>query len=266
MPITARELGLEVGTLVDERRNPLKSTDAALRYLDRLYDEFGSWHLALAAYNSGPTRVRRILRRHAPDEPGSDLLYWRLREHFPRETAEFLPKLYGAMWVASRPESYGYGSPPVRLFTFDPVTVPDLTSLDVVALASGASLEEIVRLNPEYVRGVTPPGRDAGLRVPPGRGARFARIYPRLTPEQRVTAVRHVVQSGETLAGIAERYGIDRAHIDAVNPDVDPRGLRIGERLVVPVSPPVDGMPPLHDLADLQVNCFTAQDVRLAAV
>jgi hypothetical protein len=241
MPETAEDYGLEMGPLIDERRNPFKSTDAALRYLDRLRDQFGSWHLALAAYNWGPTRVRRILRRYAPGEAGSDLLYWRLRDRFPQETADFLPKLYGAMWVASRPESYGYAAPEAELFAFDSVAVSGLTSLDVVALATGVPFEEVVLLNPEYLRAVTPPGRAASIRVPPGRGPRFEEIYPRLTAEQRVTAVQHVVESGETLSEIAERYGVDSEHIDAVNPDVGPRDLRAGERLVVPVSPSVRG-------------------------
>jgi hypothetical protein len=108
MPSTARGLGLEVSVLTDERRHVDKSTEAALRYLDTLHAEFGSWFLTLAAYNTGPTRVRSILRRYAPAESGSDSLFWALREHFPRETREFVPKLYGAMWVASRPEAYGY--------------------------------------------------------------------------------------------------------------------------------------------------------------
>ncbi len=109
MPPTARGLGLDVNPLVDERRDPGKSTEAALQYLEVLQGEFGSWFLTLAAYNSGPGRVRAILRRHAPLEPGSDSLFWALRQHFPRETREFVPKLYGAMWVASRPDAYGYG-------------------------------------------------------------------------------------------------------------------------------------------------------------
>jgi len=110
MPFTARGLGLQVTALVDERRHPEKSTDAALEYLAALHAEFDSWFLALAAYNSGPGRVRSILRRYAPVEPRTDSLFWALRYRFPRETREFLPKLYGAMWVASRPEAYGFGS------------------------------------------------------------------------------------------------------------------------------------------------------------
>jgi membrane-bound lytic murein transglycosylase D len=108
MPSTARGLGMVVNPVLDERRDPEKSTEAALRYLDTLHSEFGSWFLALAAYNSGPTRVRGILRRHAPGAPHTDSLFWALRNRFPLETREFVPKLYGAMFVASRPEAYGY--------------------------------------------------------------------------------------------------------------------------------------------------------------
>jgi membrane-bound lytic murein transglycosylase D len=110
MPVTARGLGLVVSPLLDERRDVEKSTEAALRYIDTLHAEFGSWFLTLAAYNSGPTRVRSILRRHAPDAPRSDSLFWAMRQQFPLETREFMPKLYGAMFVASRPEAYGYGA------------------------------------------------------------------------------------------------------------------------------------------------------------
>jgi len=109
MPSTARGLGLVVSPVLDERRDADKSTEAALRYLHSLNVEFESWFLTLAAYNSGPTRVRSILRRHAPDAPRTDSLFWALRNRFPIETREFVPKLYGAMFVASRPEAYGYG-------------------------------------------------------------------------------------------------------------------------------------------------------------
>jgi membrane-bound lytic murein transglycosylase D len=111
MPTTARGLGLAVAPPVDARRHEEKTTEAALTYLAELHGEFGSWFLALAAYNTGPTRVRSVLRRYAPDEPRSDSLFWALRHRFSAETRDFVPKLYGAMWVASRPEAYGYGEP-----------------------------------------------------------------------------------------------------------------------------------------------------------
>jgi membrane-bound lytic murein transglycosylase D len=241
MPVTARGLGLEITPLLDERRDPEKSTEAALRYLNDLHEEFGSWYLALAAYNSGPTRVRGILRRHAPDEPGTDSLFWALRDRFPRETRDFVPKLYGAMWVASRPEAYGYASPISEPFAFDVVTVPDQTTLDVVGRAAGVSHAEIVRLNPQFVRGITPPDRRVMVRVPKGQGRTFATYYPRIPPRARVTFVEHPVRSGETLSQIAARYGVRAEEIEAVNPRVRPRTLQVGALLTVPIAPSVGG-------------------------
>ena len=122
MPATARGLGLIVNGMYDERRDPEKSTEAALRYLDTLHGEFGSWFLTLAAYNSGPTRVRNILRRHAPDAPRTDSLFWALRHRFPLETREFVPKLYGAMFVASQPAAYGYEGSAAEPYVFRTLT------------------------------------------------------------------------------------------------------------------------------------------------
>jgi membrane-bound lytic murein transglycosylase D len=239
MAPTARALGLEVDPLLDERRHPEKSTAAALRYLEALHDEFDSWFLTLAAYNSGPTRARGILRRHAPGVPPTDSLFWALRYQFPPETREFLPKLYGAMWVASQPEAYGYEAPTVEPYDFDAVSVPDQTTLDVVARAAQVPHIDIVLLNPEFIRGITPPDRRVMVRVPKGRGRIFDTYYPQIPPEARVSFVEHVVRSGETLSQIAGRYGVRVEDLQAANPPVRARSLPVGVRLTVPVAPSV---------------------------
>ena len=234
---TAGEYGMEVGPLLDERRDPFKSTSAAVRYLSSLHGQFGSWFLALAAYNGGPGRARRIVRRHAPLAQPSDSLFWALREHFPRETRDFIPKLIGAAVVASAPHRYGHRVERGGPLRFDEVEVPDATTLDVVARAAGASLEEIERLNPQLLRGITPPGRRFALRVPEGRGATFAENYATIPPEERVSFVEHRVVSGETLSHIARRYGVSVSELEAANPGVRARYLRIGTRLTVPLAP-----------------------------
>ena len=234
---TAEGLGMEVTPLIDERRNPYKSTAGAVRFLSSLHDEFGSWYLVLAANNGGPTRTRRILDRHAPLAQPSDSLFWALRRHFPRETREFLPKLIGAIVVASDPAAHGYEVELGGPFAFDEVEVPDATTLDVVAKAAGASLDEIERLNPELVRGITPPGRAYRLRVPEGAGPEFTTAYALIPPEERVSFVEHRVASGETLSHIARRYRISVADLQAANPGVRPRYLRVGARLTVPLAP-----------------------------
>ena len=176
MAATARDFGIEVGPLVDDRRNPFVSTAAAADYLVQLRAEFGSWFLALAAYNAGPDRIRGILDRYVPDAEPSDALYWALRNVLPKETADFLPNLIGALIVASDPEAHGYSVPHYEPFEFDRVLVRGAISFETVARAAGTTRAEIARLNPEYVGGATPGDRQVELRLPPGHGDTF-RIY-----------------------------------------------------------------------------------------
>lgn len=233
---TAREHGMAVGPFVDQRRDPFLSTRAAVAFLGELHQEFDSWFLALAAYNGGPNRTRRILRQNAPLAPPSDSLFWALRRHWPRETREFVPKLVGAILVAQHPEAYGYPElptdPPIR---FDEVRVPDGTTFDVLADAAEVSEEEIRWLNPELYRGFTPPGEEVVIRVPEGRGELFNARYALIPSDRRMTVVEHSVAPGETLSHIAVRYGVSVDDLQAANPDIRPRFLRVGTRLTVPV-------------------------------
>ncbi|HSW28282.1 MAG TPA: transglycosylase SLT domain-containing protein [Longimicrobiales bacterium] len=238
MEPTARGFGMGVTPLLDERRNPFKSTEAATDFLQQLRGQFGSWFLALAAYNSGPYRVQRLLETHAPLVPPSDSLFWALRRHLPRETQDYIPKFFAAALVAGDPEAHGFEVPSDTLsFTFDEVVVPDATTLDVVADAAGVTLEDIQRLNPEIVRGMTPPGRETILRVPAGQGWYFRERYALIPPEQRVSYVEHKVAEGETLSHIARKYGVPLGELQAANPRARPKSLRIGQTLTVPIAP-----------------------------
>jgi membrane-bound lytic murein transglycosylase D len=211
-----------------------------MRFLGDLRADQGSWFLALAAYNGGPNRVRRVVRQYGRGAEPSDSLFWALRRHFPRETQEFVPKLVGAYLVASRPGAYGMvPAESAGPFVFDEVTVPDATTLDVVARAAEVPLDEIERLNPRFVRGMTPPGRPSGLRVPSGNGPTFERNYAEIPPSERVTFVEHRIEAGETLSHIARRYGVLVADLNAANPGLRPRYLRVGAVLTVPVAPSV---------------------------
>ncbi|MGE0159435.1 MAG: transglycosylase SLT domain-containing protein [Gemmatimonadales bacterium] len=235
MSATAGGLGLQVSALLDERRDPERSTAAAVAFLSDLREEFGSWFIALAAYNGGPNRMRRVLATYAPGVAGSDSLFWALRSHFPRETRDFVPKLFGAVVVGSNAGQHEPKEHPP--FRFDAVTVPDATSLDVIARAASVEQEEIERLNPQFVRGMTPPGRVSAVRVPEGKGPEFIAAYALIPVNERVSFVEHRVASGETLSHIALRYGVRVADIQAANPSVRPRYLRVGTLLTVPVAP-----------------------------
>ena len=179
MAPTARDFGIEVSQWVDDRRDPFVSTEAAADYLAVLRAEFGSWFLALAAYNAGPERIRGLMERYLPDAEPSDALYWALRNLLPRETADFVPNLIGAIIVASDPEAHGYDVPRQRPFEFDRVPVRGAVSFETVARATGATREEIERLNPEYLRGVTPAQTQVDLRVPRGRAQTLRDFFVR---------------------------------------------------------------------------------------
>lgn len=170
MAPTARDFGMRIDAVVDERRDPFKATDAAARFLGQLYGDFDSWFLALASYNAGPHRIRGILQRHAPGRATSDRLYWDVRQHLPQETRDFVPKFVAAMVIASDPEAHGYRTPPKQPFAFDRIRVEPGTRLSTVARAVGSSSAEIDRLNPEYLRGRTPSGGVTYVRVPVGSG------------------------------------------------------------------------------------------------
>jgi membrane-bound lytic murein transglycosylase D len=180
MAPTARGFGIEVGPIVDDRRDPFVSTAAAADYLMQLRGDFGSWFLALAAYNAGPDRIRGLLERYVPDVEPSDAVYWALRDVLPRETADFVPNLIGAIIVASDPEAHGYDRPTPRPFEFDRVPVVGTISFETAALAAGADVDEIERLNPEYIRGETPAESQVDLRLPPGHGPAFRAFFVQL--------------------------------------------------------------------------------------
>ena len=236
MAPTARGYSMEITPLVDQRRDPFVSTAAAVKFLGKLRQDFGSWFLALAAYNSGPGRVQRILDRYEPLTPHSDSLYWAIRPHLPRETRDFVPKFLGAIVVAGNPTLYGYEVPEAIGFDFDEVLVPDATTLDVVAHAAETTEAEIVRLNPQFVRGMTPPRRHTRIRIPRGSSRVFQLNYARIPRSERVSFLEHKVVDGETLGHIAQTYGIPVADLQAANPLVRARTLRIGSLLTVPVS------------------------------
>jgi membrane-bound lytic murein transglycosylase D len=237
---TARNYDLEISTWVDERRDPFKATEAAGRHLHDLYEQFGSWYLAAAAYNGGPGRVSRgIQRLGGVAETPSDETFFDLsdRRYLRRETRDYVPKLIAAALLAKDADRYGFDSiPAYPPFVFDEVTVPDATGLDVLAQLADTSARALMDLNRHYVRGVTPPDRTSIVRVPRGTGAQVAQRYLELPPSERVNFVEHKVRQGDTLGEISLRYGVGVSLIRAANNNVNPRRLRIGQRLVIPVS------------------------------
>ncbi len=172
---TGERYGLEVSEYVDERRDPVKATAAALTYLEELHDRFDSWFLAAASYNTGENRVGRIMEEVTGSERGSDENYWDISDRLPRETRDYVPLMIAAGHIAKDPGAHGFPElefqDPLR---FDVVSVPAGTPLSEVAEAAGASEEEVRDLNPHLVRGQTPPDREWDVRIPEGARTTFA--------------------------------------------------------------------------------------------
>ena len=165
IPETGRRYGLRIDALVDERRDPIKSTEAASQYLKDLHEMFGDWELSLAAYNSGEYRVARIL---ANKQDVDD--YWDMRErgYLPSETSAYVPSFLAAVQIAKAPESYGFSTPthdtPEHYETVD---VDRQVSLRAAADLCGVPTSELAELNPALRAGITPSGYS--LRVPAGK-------------------------------------------------------------------------------------------------
>jgi len=172
---TGRRYGLEVSEYVDERRDPIKATDAALDYLQDLHDHFGSWYLAAAAYNTGENRIERILQERAGGETGREELYWQIGSFIPKETRDYVPLMLAAGFIGKDPAGNGFLDLQFEEpLAFDEVRVPAGTPLSEVAAAAGVDSSAIEDLNPHLVKKTTPPDRDWDVRVPVGSGERVA--------------------------------------------------------------------------------------------
>ncbi len=221
MAPTARAYGLRVDEYVDERRDPEKSTDAALRYLTDLHRQLGSWTLAAAAYNSGGNRVARIMREETGAERGRESDFWRIRGRLPGETREYVPLMFAAALIGKEPHKYGLDGVerllpvPVRR-----VAVTSGIALDVIAGRIGVEPEVLRELNPHLLQGAGPPGGGYDLRVPAGRPALLARNVLRGAAVAAAAVSEggtHRVSRGESLSSIARHHGVSVGALQHAN-------------------------------------------------
>ncbi|MDE0046199.1 MAG: transglycosylase SLT domain-containing protein [bacterium] len=234
MPATARSLGLEVNTLVDQRFDEHAATEAALDYLAALQSRFQSWLLALAAYNAGPTRLEGAIRRHGEGRSLDDGLFWHIRDRLPEETRDFVPKFLASVRLAGHLAAVGQAAerdPPER---FDVVWIEGAASADVLAGAAGIAEDEFMTLNPHLRIGLTPADGSTRLRVPFGADEMFLVHFARIPVGGRSTLREHTVAPGETLTRIAQWHGVSLDALRTVNPDVEPRRMQVGTVLVIP--------------------------------
>lgn len=173
MTPTAQQYGLRVDEWVDERRDPVRATDAALAYLAFLHERYGSWYVAATAYNAGPGTVDRLLRQHAAGLAEGEDPYWQIVDHLPRETRDYVPRLVAAALLAEDLKRDAVAVHPALPYRYERVFVPGGTSLARVAGILKVEAGTLRNLNPHFIQGVTPPGETYPIRVPPGLAGRL---------------------------------------------------------------------------------------------
>jgi membrane-bound lytic murein transglycosylase D len=225
MSSTARDLGLRVDWWMDERRDPARATDGAIRFLGYLQRQFGSLYLAAAAYNGGPGRVSRGLSRFAEElegAEGEDRFFALAEQDYLRsETKNYVPQLIAAAIVAKRPAQYGLRVDTLPAYVYDSVQVEPGTSLAVVADAGSIGHDELRDLNPALLRGITPPDARVWVRVPVGRAERLLAALDCLAAdERRGFTMATVANSTTTPTAFARRHGVTLTQLRWFNPSM----------------------------------------------
>jgi membrane-bound lytic murein transglycosylase D len=244
---TGKQFGLDVSSYVDERSDPIKSTEAAAKYLENLYKIFGDWDLALAAYNSGPGNVTKAIRRS-----GGYQNYWNIRPNLPRETAGYLPAFLATMYIFEYAEEHGLQpQSPERIYIeTDTVRVKQMITLDQVSELLEVPIEELQFLNPSYKLDIIPYIKEENytLRLPRDQIGKFVNneteIYEFAKAEfakrekplpqffKSESKIRYRVRSGDYLGKIARKYGVRVSQIKQWN-GLRSNNLRIGQRLTI---------------------------------
>lgn len=203
---TAKRYGLQINWWRDERRDPVKSTVAAATYLKDLYDMFGSWNLAMAAYNAGEGRIMKALNRTKAED------YWSLlpTDQIRKETKDYVPKFIAASLIADRPQHYGFDNlefhPPL---SYETVTLNSPIDLEVAAKCAEVPIEVIKDLNPELKRWCTPPDlREYALRIPEGTKEQFQENLSKIPEKKRFTVDLYTVKKKDTFKRISKQTGV----------------------------------------------------------
>ena len=231
---TGQRYGMRVDRWIDERRDPEKATIAAARYLKDLYDMFGCWYLAAAAYNAGENKIAQAIEIYNTRD------FWEIAKHpyLARETKDYVPQLIASVIIAKNPEKYGFDDIDYKLpFTYNKVQIPDTTNLKVIAKVCKTDYDTIKTLNPELKKGYTPPNYpDYEVKVPIGRKEIFAKNFAKTEPSERSAFIRHIIKRGETLSRIASLYDTGTKPIMQLNNIKNPRGIKAGRALIIPVG------------------------------
>ena len=235
MPYRGEEYDLERTYWVDDRSDPEKATRAAAHHLRDLYSMFGDWYLVMAAYNSGPLNVQRAIERTGYAD------FWELqkRRALPKQTQNYVPIILALALVAKDPARYGVQVSPEKPPQTETVRLDRSISLQLVADASGADIDDLRLLNPQLLRSVTPNVSGFQLAVPLGAARNFEENVQQVPPDKWTSWRLHPAADGETLSDIARRYRVTLASLETANHLEPHASVPGGFLLNVPTPPPV---------------------------
>ena len=231
MYLTGKQYGLNRNWYIDERQDPIKSTHAAAKYFQDLYNEFEDWYLVLAAYNTGPGRLNRALKLHETSD------YWQLYS-LPKDTKNYIPYYLSSAIILKNPEKYGFKIPKSNPLKFDEVEIEKSSDLNVLAKAADTRVSTIKKLNPELRQPATPNNGPYSLNIPFGRKESFYKKFNAIPDNEKfaVQKVEHRVQKGENLSSIAAKYRVLKADLQTINNITNANNIRIGQVLKIPVK------------------------------
>lgn len=233
MSATGSEWGMRIDWWVDERRDPQRSTKAAVAFLGYLNKKFDSWYLAAAAYNGGPGRVDKGIKRHGTRD------FWTLVERgaFHPETANYVPKLLAATIIGHHPERYGFTDIAYQMpVETEVVEVSPGYSMELISRCAGASQDEMMDLNPHIRRWTLPAdGKKVRLNVPKGHKESFLAAIAVAEPDVKALAtMEHRVRRGESLGTIATKYNVSVKELMAANRIRNANKIAVGQVLSIP--------------------------------
>lgn len=242
---TGKRYNLKIDSYVDERRDPILSTQAAANYLDTLYGMMGDWYLALGSYNAGENRIMRAVKKRGTKD------FWELasmRRALPRETANYIPKFIAAVHIARDPAKYGFNNIDFHPeFEFESITISKPVSLELLAQGMNVPYEDLKKMNPRYKSDYVPvySDRQNALRVPKGQTAiALAALEKSYSDAPRIyiaTFEFYKVRRGDTLSGIARKFRTSIARIRDLNDWAGRKTfIKIGQRIKVPEDGPVN--------------------------
>ncbi|HKZ71818.1 MAG TPA: transglycosylase SLT domain-containing protein [Nitrospirota bacterium] len=214
MAATGAMYGLRVDKWVDERKDPIKSTRAAAKHLKDLYNEFGTWPLALASYNAGSGKVRRALATTGAST------FWEMGQSraLKAETRNYVPKFMAALIIAKNPDVFGFNLPEEPVVKYDLVEVPGGMDLHAIAKMANVSYQSLRGLNPWIKGHITPFGEPYHtLSLPEGAGSVLLENFGKLLPAERIVYREYKVSRGDTVYQLARRYDTTAIIIKRIN-------------------------------------------------